>query len=65
MECIPVDKNVFLIFCRISVDDVRLKLSSRSKNKQGVPKPSIEQSNEDSDEYELGKDIKDEKKRKA
>lgn len=49
---------------KISVDDVRLKLSSSSKNKQAAPKP-VEQSNEDSDEYELGKDIKDEKKRKA
>lgn len=64
MEYIPIDKNVSLIFCRISVEDVRLKLSSSNKSKQGVPKP-VEQSNEDSDEYELGQDIKNEKKRKV
>jgi len=40
-------------------------LSSNSKNKKILPK-SIEQSNEeDSDDYELGKDLKEEKKRKA
>lgn len=64
MECVPINKNVSLIFCRISVEDVRLKLSSSNKSKQSAPKP-VEQSSEDSDEYELGKDIKDEKKRKA
>ncbi|CAH1710770.1 spliceosome-associated protein CWC27 homolog isoform X1 [Aphis gossypii] len=50
---------------KISVDDVRSKLSSNSKNKKCVPK-SVEQSNEeDSDDYELGKDLREEKKRKA
>ncbi|XP_060841979.1 spliceosome-associated protein CWC27 homolog isoform X2 [Rhopalosiphum padi] len=50
---------------KISIDDVRLKLSSNSKHKKSVPK-SVEQSNEeDSDDYELGKDLKEEKKRKA
>jgi len=40
-------------------------LSSNSKNKKCVPK-SVEQSNEeDSDDYELGKDLREEKKRKA
>ncbi|KAF0724164.1 spliceosome-associated protein CWC27 [Aphis craccivora] len=50
---------------KISIDDVRSKLSSNSKNKKCVPK-SVEQSNEeDSDDYELGKDLREEKKRKA
>lgn len=50
---------------KISIDDVRSKLSSNSKNKKFVPK-SVEQSNEeDSDDYELGKDLREEKKRKA
>jgi len=40
-------------------------LSSNSKNKKCVSK-SVEQSNEeDSDDYELGKDLREEKKRKA
>lgn len=65
--CIPIfifkKHNFFLL--RISVDDVRSKLSSNSKNKKCVPK-SVEQSNEeDSDDYELGKDLREEKKRKA
>ncbi|XP_022169625.1 peptidyl-prolyl cis-trans isomerase CWC27 homolog [Myzus persicae] len=50
---------------KISIDDVRSKLSSNSKNKKSAPK-SVEQTNEeDSDDYELGKDLKEEKKRKA
>ncbi|XP_025207664.1 spliceosome-associated protein CWC27 homolog [Melanaphis sacchari] len=50
---------------KISIDDVRSKLSSNSKNKKFVPK-SVEQSNEeDFDDYELGKDLKEEKKKKA
>lgn len=54
-----------IVFIRISVDDVRSKLSSNSKNKKILPKP-VDQSHEDDfDEYELGKDLKEEKKRKA
>lgn len=45
------------------VDDVRLKLSSNSKNKKVVLKPVDQSNEEDSDDYELGKDIKEEKKR--
>lgn len=56
-------KNVFI---RISIDDVRLKLSTKSKNKKVVSKPVDHQLHEDSsDEYEFGKDLKEEKKRKA
>ncbi|KAL4113914.1 hypothetical protein QTP88_017468 [Uroleucon formosanum] len=47
---------------RISIDDVRSKLSSsNSKNKKNLSKSN----EEDSDDYELGKDLKEEKKRKA
>jgi hypothetical protein len=47
------------------VDDVRSKLSSNGKNKNVTSKP-IHQSNEDdSDDYELGKDLKEDKKRKT
>lgn len=49
---------------RINVNDVRLKLSSHSKNKR-IASKSVDQLNkEDSDEYELGQDMKEEKKRK-
>ncbi|VVC29153.1 Cyclophilin-like domain,Cyclophilin-type peptidyl-prolyl cis-trans isomerase domain,Cyclophilin- [Cinara cedri] len=49
---------------KISVDDVRSKLSSQSK-KKNVSKPADPLNIEDSDEeYELGQDIKKEKKRK-
>lgn len=65
--CIPIfiiKKHTFLLF-RISIDDVRSKLSSNSKNKKYVPK-SVEQLNEeDSDDYELGKDLREEKNKKA
>uniref|UniRef100_A0A2S2QGH4 Spliceosome-associated protein CWC27 homolog n=1 Tax=Sipha flava TaxID=143950 RepID=A0A2S2QGH4_9HEMI len=50
---------------KINVDDVRSKLSSNGKNKNVTSKP-IHQSNEDdSDDYELGKDLKEDKKRKT
>lgn len=54
-----------MIWFRINVNDVRSKLSSNNKNKK-VPHKQVEQPNDDdSDDYELGKDIKEEKKRKA
>jgi len=42
-----------------------LKLSSNNKNKKVELKPVDQTTNKDSDEYEFGKDIKDEKKRKT
>jgi len=50
---------------KINVDDVRSKLSSNNKNKK-VEHKSVDQTNDDGfDEYELGKDIKEEKKKKT
>ncbi|KAL5234938.1 hypothetical protein ACI65C_002348 [Semiaphis heraclei] len=50
---------------KISIDDVRSKLSSNSKNKKSAPKTIEKPNEEDSDDYELGKDLKDERKKKA
>lgn len=60
-------KETIIFNFRISADDVRSKLSSNSKNNKVVHKPiDLDQLNEDdSDDYELGKDLRDEKKRKA
>lgn len=60
-------KNTFIFsFLRISVDDVRAKLSSNSKTKI-VTKKLVDKTNEsdDLDDFELGNDINDEKNRKA
>lgn len=56
---------IFKFFFRISADDVRSKLSSNSKNNKVVHKPVDQLNEDDFDEYELGKDLRDEKKRKA
>jgi len=40
-------------------------LSSNSKNKKSASKPIEKPNEEDSDDYELGKDLKDERKKKA
>lgn len=52
-------------FFRINIDDIRTKLSSSSKIKKVENKIDDQRNEDDFDDYELGKDIKDEKKRKA
>lgn len=61
--CLYFKHTLFLF--RISIDDVRSKLSSNSKNKKSAPKTIEKPNEEDSDDYELGKDLKDERKKKA
>lgn len=47
------------------MDDVRSKLSSNGKKKNITSKPIHQLNEDDSDDYELGKDLKEEKKRKT
>lgn len=54
-----------MFFFRISIDDVRTKLSCSSKTKKVEDKIDDQKNEDDFDDYELGKDIKNEKKRKA
>lgn len=58
-------KTKFYFIFRISVDDVRAKLSSNNKKKNITAKPINKSNEEDSDDYEFGKEIKDEKKKKV